>query len=116
MLDKKYDHKIVEENKYKEWLEKDSEIRLSLLRMYRNYTPFTEETFNSKLVIASTVPATNQPTTVVKNEVKVVKDEELYKEYLATKEYLDNVLNSTSWKITAPLRKFIDKLKGKGKE
>ena len=23
MLDKKYDHKIVEENKYKEWLEKD---------------------------------------------------------------------------------------------
>ena len=99
-----------------EWLEKDSEIRLSLLRMYRNYTPFTEETFNSKLVIASTVPATNQPTTVVKNEVKVVKDEELYKEYLATKEYLDNVLNSTSWKITAPLRKFIDKVKGKGKE
>lgn len=81
-----------------EWLKLDSATRLKLLKLYRNYIPFSEDELSEKTIIADTA-------------ISSYKD--LLTKYTDTKMYLDNILNSTSWKITYPLRKFLDILKGR---
>ncbi len=97
-----------------EWLKQDSATRLTLLKLYRDFMPFSEEELKEKTIIANTaLPPCGESKEASKEHVQVVQSQELLRQYTETKAYLDNVLNSTSWKITYPLRKLLDILKGR---
>lgn len=107
-----------------EWVLLDREVRLNLLKMYRNYVPMTLEQFNSEFIIKNT-QNTSSPSNASKANANMnvqyqrllANYSNLQKEYEITKEWLDNVLNSRSWKLSKPIRGFMDKLrKGKNYE
>ena len=92
--------------------------------MYRNYVPMTLEQFNSEFIIKNT-QNTSSPSNASKANANMnvqyqrllANYSNLQKEYEITKEWLDNVLNSRSWKLSKPIRGFMDKLrKGKNYE
>lgn len=92
-----------------EWLRQDAVARLSLLKMYRNFQSLSEDEFQKRMVVGRAVFEEKEKSyEIIKEQIKVVQDKELYRQYVETKEYLDNVLNSTSWKLTYPLRKVMD--------
>ncbi len=78
-----------------EWLSMDKASRLHMLQVYRNYSPMTEKELTENMLYT---------------EAKSTSD--LYEHYLQTKEYLDNILNSTTWKLTYPFRRMMDMIKG----
>lgn len=69
------------------WTELEQEKRKEFLKMERNYTPITEEEYY-----------------LCSKNTGVIDE--------GDKEYLDKILNSTSWKMTAPMRYFADKIRG----
>lgn len=101
-------------NLTEEWMKLPSKIRLYFLKLYRNTKAFSEEELKEKMIIANTSGNEKDITKeIVRKEIEIVQNKELYENYIAAKEYLDNVLNSTSWKMTAPLRKLLDIVKHK---
>lgn len=115
-----------------EWALLENEVRLKMLKMYRNYRPITSEELEKKLVFKNVqniigngnVQKTGNPSNArngvhIENGKSIEKDNTLlleeYKklktEYVMTKEWLDNVLNSRFWKLTQPIRKILDKIK-----
>lgn len=101
-----------------DWLFLDKEIRLTMLKMYRDYHAMTSEELESKLVFKNMQRVDvnenmQKADNTVQNYTQLLKDyQKLKTEYGITKERLDNVLNSTSWKIGQPIRIILDKVKG----
>ena len=83
-----------------EWLNLKSEERFNMLKLYRNYAPMKKHELKEEMVLA------------YPQNVEERKNEELEQRYNETKEHLDAVLNSTSWKLTFPIRKIVLFLRG----
>lgn len=110
-----------------EWLSMEREARLNILKWYRGIDRINKEDVEfislvkpivvdkqiniSELLAEKTKK--NEPKlpkqTTVEDNTNYQEMEQLYKQ---TKDHLDAVLNSTSWKITAPIRKVLDIIKG----
>ena len=105
-----------------EWLKLESEARLRMLLVYRNYIPMKESELNERQKFVMSNESFGETRLYYKTERKLVDGvevervvgkkyeelelelEELQREYDITKNWLDNMLHSTCWKITAPLR------------
>ena len=88
------------------WLSLDSNKRIEFLKMHRGFHPMTDDEFEKKLLIA--MKGNNHSE---ENDDTCLEDENYYLKYIETKEWLENVLNSSSWKITEPIRFIFDKMR-----
>ncbi|MDL2302285.1 hypothetical protein LJC58_08015 [Lachnospiraceae bacterium OttesenSCG-928-D06] len=107
-----------------QWVELEFDARINIIKSYRNICIMDDLAFENSIIFNNS----KKNDDIIENENRKNSNDDiteedyqmlnniyinLQQEYIDTSEYLNAVLNSTAWKMTLPLRKFMDTIRKK---